>query len=61
MWMRRRAPRRRKMAMSAVAALTARGVWDTWISSRERLAYVEEAKERGDKPRDVQAATSMLS
>jgi hypothetical protein len=34
------------MAMSAVAALTARGVWDTWISSRERLACVENAKER---------------
>ena len=32
--------------MSAVAALTARGVWDTWISNRERLACVDKAEER---------------
>jgi len=35
------------MAMSAVAALTARGVWDTWISNMESLACVEKAKGRG--------------
>lgn len=34
-WMRRRAPRRRKIAISAVAALTAWGVWDTWMPERE--------------------------
>jgi len=38
MWIRRRAPNIRKIAMSAVAELTAFGVWETWMPGQVEVS-----------------------